>query len=69
MAMICPCTELVFSYERKRTFLQERTKGVINGKVEKLVNRVKPGGTFAIIAIIQQKGEFIEVEKVFEIVE
>ena len=63
------CSELIFSYERKRTFLQERTNGTINGKVEKLVNKVKAGGTFAIVAIIQQDGEFIEVEKVFEIVE
>ena len=61
------CTELIFSYERKRTFLQERTKGTIDGKVKKLVNRVKSGGTFVIVAIIQQKGEFIEVERTFEI--
>lgn len=64
-----PCSELIFSYERKRTFLQERTNGSVNGKIEKLLNKVKSGGTFAIVAIVQQSGEFIEVEKVFEIVD
>ena len=63
------CSELIFSYERKRTFLQERTKGTITGRVEKMLKRVKPGGTFVVVAIIQQKGEFIEIEKVFDIVD
>jgi TonB family protein len=64
-----PCSELIFSYERKRTFLQEKTNGSVNGKVEKMLSKVKPGSTFVIVAVIQQQGEFIEVEKIFEIVE
>ena len=63
------CTELVFTYERKRTFLQERTNGTVNKKVEKLLNKIKLGGTFTVIAIIQQNGEFIEVERTYEIVD
>jgi len=63
------CSEFIFSYERKRTFLLEKSKGTINNKIEKMIRKIKPGGTFTIVAVIQQKGEFIEVEKVFEIVE
>ncbi len=63
-----PITELIFSYERKRVFLQERTKGSVNKKVEKLARRIKAGGNLFIVAVIQQQGEFIEIEKVFEIV-
>jgi TonB family protein len=62
------CSELIFSYERKRTFLHEKSNGSINKKVEKLVSKVKAGGTFTIVAIIQEKGEFIEVTKSFEVV-
>jgi hypothetical protein len=62
-------SELIFSYERKRTFLQEKCNGSINSDVEKLVGKIKAGGTLVIVAIVQEKGEFIEVEKVFEIVE
>ena len=65
---VSPCSELLFIYERKRTYLQERTNGAVNGKVEKLLRKVKAGGTFTVVAIIQEKGEFFEVEKVFEIV-
>ena len=63
------CTELIFSYEKKRTFQQEKSNGAVNSKVEKLVKKVKPGGTFTVVAVIQEKGEFIEVEKIFVIVE
>ena len=63
------CSEFIFTYERKKTFLQEKSNGTLNNDVEKLVKKVKAGGTFTIVAIIQEKGEFVEVEKVFEIVE
>ncbi len=63
------CTELIFTYERKNTFLQEKSKCTIDDAMAKLVNKVKAGGTFTIVAIVQEKGEFVEVEKTFEIVE
>ncbi len=63
------CSELIFTYEKKSTVLQEKSNGSINNAVEKMIRKIKAGGTFSIIAIVQEKGEFIEVEKVFEVVE
>lgn len=63
------CSELIFTYEKKNTFIQEKSNGSINSAVEKMIKKVKSGGTFTIVAIVQEKGEFIEVEKAFEVVE
>ncbi len=62
------CSEFIFNYEKKRIFIQEKSNGAINNKVEKLIGKVKPGGTFVIVAVIQEDGDFIEVNKTFEIV-
>ena len=63
-----PCSELIFSYEKRKTFLQEKSNGSVNTKVEKMVRKIKPGGTFTIVAVIQENGSFIEANKIFEIV-
>jgi len=63
-----PITELIFAYERKRTYLEGSSAGKINDKLKKIVNKSKRGGVFTITAIIQIKGELIYVKRAFEVI-
>jgi TonB family protein len=58
---------LTFIFQRKRVFLEENSTGRINKKMEKLIKRVKKGGTFVIVASIQREGEIYEIEREFEV--
>lgn len=61
--------ELVFSFSRKKRYLEERSSGKINYDMRKLVNKLKPGGAFSITAAIQIDGKFFYVERGFNLVE
>jgi len=58
---------LTFAFERKRTFLEATSTGRINKKMEKLIKKVKKGGTFIVVAAIQKEGEIYEIEREFEV--
>jgi TonB family protein len=60
---------LTFIFQRKRTVLQETSTGKITNKMERLIKKIKKGGTFIIIASIQKNGEVYDIEREFEVVE
>jgi len=60
---------LTFVFQRKRSVHQETSTGRINKKMEKLIKKVKKGGTFIIMASIQNEGGLVEIEREFSVVE
>ncbi len=60
--------ELIFSVQRKKSFHQRSSKGDITSDLKKIIRKVKKSGTFTILATVQQKGKFVYVRRVFEIV-
>ena len=63
-----PVVELIFSFEKKRSYLEGSSAGKINNDMKKVIERCKKGGTFMITAVIQVKGELIYVKRSFEII-
>lgn len=61
--------ELLFIYEKKRTYLYAQSNGRLTPKMEKVIRRAKKGGIFSIVATVQKNGEFINVERQFEIMD
>ena len=64
-----PLGELLFTYEKKRIYLDAKSNGKLNKDMRKILKRSRKGGTFAVVATIQRDGEFVYVERVFDIVE
>ena len=61
-------SELIFSFEKRLTYLEAKSNGSINAKMKRLINKVRPGGIFKITAFIQKDGDYVEIEKSFEVV-
>ena len=61
-------SNLTFSYERNKFFIDARSNGEINEKMLKVVKKAKKGGLFIVSATIQDKGNFIDVDQEFEII-
>lgn len=57
--------ELVFSFQRGEKIINAKSRGEVSKELEKIVGRVKKGGTFAIAATVQEGAEFIYVDRVF----
>lgn len=62
-----PITELIFSYEKKRTYLEAGSAGSISTDLKKIVGKCKKGGVFTIIAVVQVKGESLYVRHSFKV--
>lgn len=61
-------SELIFAYERKRSYLEESSSGKINRDMKNLIAKCKKGGRFLITAVIQVKNDYIYVKKEFEVI-
>ena len=61
-------TEVIIAYERKNTFLDAIGKGKISTEQKRLLKKAKKKGIITISATLQIKGEFIEVDREFEVV-
>ncbi len=61
-------TEIIIAYERKNKFLDAVGSGKINNNQKKLLKRARRKGIITISATIQEDGEFVEVDREFEIV-
>ena len=61
--------ELVFSYEKGERLVNEKSRGEINKNLEKIILKAKKGGIFTISASVQAGGEFIYVDRSFEVAE
>lgn len=60
---------LVFSFEKGDRLVNEKSRGEINKGLEKVILKTKKDGIFTISASIQDGGEFIYVDRSFELVE
>ncbi len=61
--------ELVFSYEKGDRLINEKSRGDVNKELEKVILKTKKGGIFTISASVQASGEFIYVDRSFEVIE
>ncbi len=59
--------ELIFSFEKKNTFVDAKSNGTITKDLKKVVNKVKKGGLFTVTAVFQTDGRFYYVDKEFSI--
>lgn len=63
-----PVTEVIIAYERKKKFLDAIGKGKISLNQKRLLKRVRKKGIVTISATVQEDGQFIEVDREFEVV-
>ncbi len=63
-----PIVELIFAFEKRKNYLEGSSAGKINNDLKKVISKVKKGGTFSVIAVIQIKGELIYVRRSFNVV-
>ena len=63
-----PTTEIIIAYERKNKFLDAVGQGKINTEQKRLLKKVRKKGIVTFSATLQIKGEFIEVDREFEVV-
>ncbi len=64
-----PVDELIFTFKRKKKMIRAKSRGEMTGELKKVVEKVKPGGIFTVLASVQDKGTFFYVDRVFETVE
>ena len=61
-------SELRFSYKKKKKITSKSSNGSINPKMVNFVKKLKKGGFFSVVAVVQKEGNFIEVEKEFVVI-
>ena len=62
-------SSLSFIFHRNRTYFEKTSTGKINSDLSKVVKKVKRGGMFTIVATILVDGNFLEIEREFEVME
>jgi TonB family protein len=60
--------EIAFAYRRNKKQREATGRGAMTYEMEKIVRRVKPGGSFVMLATVQKGPRFVVVERAFEIV-
>lgn len=60
--------EIAFAYRRNKKQREAVGRGAMTYEMEKIVRRVKPGGSFVMLATVQKGPRFVVVERAFEIV-
>ena len=61
-------TNLTFSINKNNKVHTAQSNGTISPQMHKMAKKLKKGSLFSIIATIQKKGQFIEIDKEFVIV-
>ncbi len=61
-------SSLNLSYERRTKFKEENSIGKVTLAMMRMLKKVKAGGIITINATIQEKGEMIDIQRVFEII-
>ncbi|MEM1319035.1 MAG: energy transducer TonB [Bacteroidota bacterium] len=64
-----PVSELIFSYEKKKKYMERKSGGNITGDMAKVVRKAKRGGQFTITASVQKEGKFLFVNKAFDVID
>ena len=62
-------SSLVIAYQRNRAFNEAESSGTINNSMIKVLKKAKVGGEVLVTATIVEDGEFLEVAKLYKIVE
>jgi len=62
-----PVSTLQFAYQRKRTYIEAKSTGIITDKMRKVVSKAKKGGTFVVTATLHHDGEFVDILEVYNI--
>jgi TonB family protein len=64
-----PVITLTLTYENGKKFKQKSCKGEkLSTDMEKILRKVKPGGTLTISTSLQKKGTFFELHRVFSLI-
>ncbi|MEM9819847.1 MAG: energy transducer TonB [Bacteroidota bacterium] len=66
---VIPVSNLRFSYEKKRKYYEAQSTGSITKDMRKVVKKAKKGGYFVLTATLQEAGAFLDVSKVFTVVD
>ena len=62
-------SSLVFAYQKNRTFNEAESTGNINNAMIKVLKKAKSGGEVLIATTVVEDGEFVEVAKLYKIIE
>ncbi len=62
-------SSLVIAYQRNRAFSEAESTGAINNEMIKVLKKAKTGGEVLVTATIVEDGEFLEVAKLYKIIE
>ena len=60
--------QLDFIFEKENRQISASSKGGISDELQKVVERAKKGGTFTVLASVQENGRFVTVERSFFVV-
>ncbi len=60
--------ELIFTYKRNNKINKESSTGNMTDRMKNFIRKLKKGGLFSIVAVLQKEGNFIEVNKEFMVV-
>lgn len=61
-------TQLIFAYKKGDKVKEVESRGVITPRMKKLVKKLNRKTEFAVLATVQIKGEFVDIERVFKII-
>lgn len=59
--------DLNFAFEKKNYFFEASSNGTISNDLKKVIKKARSGGKFIISAAVQEDGEFVFVERVFNV--
>ena len=62
-------SSLVIAYQRNRSFNDAESTGMINNDMIKILKKAKAGGEILVTATIVEDGEFVEVARLYEVVD
>ncbi|MEM8909067.1 MAG: energy transducer TonB [Bacteroidota bacterium] len=66
---VIPVSNLRFSYERKKKYYEAQSTGNITREMKKVARKAKSGGHFVLTVTLQEEGQFLDVNRVFSIVD
>ena len=64
-----PLDELVIRYERNNRIREAQSRDEISPDQRKVIERARKGGILTVAAVIQLKGEFVLVEREYEVID
>ena len=66
---VIPVSNLRFSFEKRKKYYEAQSTGSITKDMKKVVKKAKTGGVFVLTATLQEAGQFLDVSKVYSVVD